>query len=673
MALRGTSMIAAVAVLCCAGLFMLTGKPAAAKTNWLGAEVHDPVPQWALDAAKTATPANAKDAAAVVLYDEYLITVDEQNHAVERERWATRILKPQGRLYGQCRISYDVDEKLNYFRSWTIAADGHQFQAMETNFTDEGAYAAPILQFTERIRWVNPPAGDPGSVVICETEERLRPYLSEEDWEIQGTIPYVFEALELDLPAGGRYAEAWSKFAPVKPVEVAPHHLRWEIKEMPALDLENLHATPARSALAARMSVKWGDLAAQDKDNQWRAIGQWATTLEEHRPDPTPEITAKAQELTAGAPDLYAKLSRITDYIQKNIRYFIVSKGIGGWQAHYAGDIFRNRYGDCKDKATLTISMLQAIGVRAYYLHVDTSRGTIDPDTPSLDGNHMITAIEMPEGESDPRLLARVKAANGKILLIFDPTDEETPVGLIRNELQGAYANLFHGTESQVLQMPVLPPESAGVSRKGSFALSGDGALSGDMTESYLGASASTERHFIKSNDTTKTREQIEKRLGSDLPGLTFKGFEFHQAAEQDKPLDLDLHLSATSYAHSSGPLLLVRPRVLGSYARLVPEVMEGKERLYPIELDHPGRWRDSFDIALPAGYAVDETPDPVNVDMDFASYHSTVTAKPSLLHYEREYVVRQVEIPAARAADFRKLEGAILFDEKGTAVLKKQ
>jgi len=663
MARRGTSMIAAVAIL---GWGLACSIPALA-------EKHEPAPDWALDAAKTATPANAKDAAAVVLFDEYLITVDERNHAVERKRWAVRILKPQGRHYGQCRISYDVDEKLNYFRSWTIAADGHQFQAMEANFTDGGAYAGPVLQFTERIRSVNPPAGDPGSVVVCETEERLRPYMSEEGWEIQGTIPYVFEAMELDLPAGGHYAEAWSRFAPVKPVEIAPHHLRWEIKDMPALDLENLHATPSWRALAARMSVKWGDLAAQDKDNQWRAIGQWTTTLEEHRPDPTPEITAKAQELTAGAPDFYTKLNRITEYIQKNIRYFVVERGIGGWQAHYAGDIYRNGYGDCKDKATLTISMLQAIGVRAYYLHVDSSRGTIDPDTPSLAGNHMITAIEMPEGESDPRLLARVKAANGKILLIFDPTDEETPVGLIHNELQGAYANLIHGAESQILQMPVLPPESAGVSRKGSFTLAADGGLSGDMTETYSGANGSNERSFIKDNDDKKTRERIEKRLGSDLPDLTFKGFEFHHAVDLDQPLDLDLHLSATNYAHSSGPLLLVRPRVLGSHAQLIPEVMEGKPRLYLIELGHPGRWRDSFDIKLPEGYAVDETPDPVNVDMDFASYHSTVTAKSGLLHYEREYVVRQVEIPAARAADFRKLEGAILFDEKGTAVLKKQ
>jgi hypothetical protein len=62
-----------------------------------------------------------------------------------------------------------------------------------------------------------------------------------------------------------------------------------------------------------------------------------------------------------------------------------------------------------------------------------------------------------------------------------------------------------------------------------------------------------------------------------------------------------------------------------------------------------------------------------VNIDLDFASYHSSVSAKGGLLHYEREYVVRQVEIPPDKASSFRLLESAILGDEKGTAVLKKQ
>jgi hypothetical protein len=654
-----------LALLVFCAVCLLCDPPAIAKPQ--------PAPDWAVAAAKTPTPASAKDSPAVVLFDEYLITVDEKNHAVERERSAIRILKPQGRRYAHCEAEYDIDEKLNYFRSWTITADGRQLQAMDTDFTDHGAYAAAILQFTERIRVVNPPASDPGAVVVCETEMQLRPYMSEEGWEIQAPIPIVSEAMELALPAGGHFAEAWHNYPPVKPIEIGSSHLRWEIKDMPALDLENLHATPPWGALASRMAVKWGDSAVNGAEAQWRAIGIWQDQLEQHRTDPNADITAKAQELTAGAPDLFTKLSRITAYIQNNVRYFIVARGIGGWQAHYAGDIYRNRYGDCKDKTTLLISMLQAIGTRAYYLHVDSERGIIDPATPSLDGNHMITAIELPDGEKDPRLMARAKTLNGKTLLIFDPTDEVTPVGLIRGELQGAYGNLSNGTQSQVLQMPLLPPESAGRTRSGSFTLAADGALAGDVNELFTGDDAASERWSIKDTDSKELRERIERSLGSDLPGLAFKGFEFHQTADLDKPLSLDLHVSATGYAHTSGPLLLFRPRVLGSHARSVPDVMEGKPRNYPIELGHPGRWRDSFDITLPTGYVVDETPDPVDLDLDFASYHSKVSAKGNLLHYEREYVVRQVEIPPAKAADFRRFESAILSDEKNAAVLKKQ
>ena len=161
--------------------------------------------------------------------------------------------------------------------------------------------------------------------------------------------------------------------------------------------------------------------------------------LEEHRPDPTPEITAKAQELTAGAPDLYTKLSRVTGlHPEEHPLLHRCAKASAAGRRTIAADIYRNRYGDCKDKTTLLISMLQAVGIKAYYLHVDSRRGIIDPDAPSLAGNHMITAIELPDGENDPRLLARVKAVNGKTLLIFDPTDEETPAGLIRAAIAGS-------------------------------------------------------------------------------------------------------------------------------------------------------------------------------------------------------------------------------------------
>ena len=508
-----------------------------------------------------------------------------------------------------------------------------------------------------------------GAIIVCESEKSVEPYLQETVWNIQSSIPVVFQALEMDLPAGRAHSEAWHKFPPVKPVEVAPNHWRWELKDMPALDLRDVKSHPAWTALAARMSMQWGDAAVEGKDNQWRAIGQWVTTLEANRPDPSPEITAKTQTLIAGAPDFYSKLSRITEYIQKNVRYFTVSRGIGGLQANHAANIFRNRYGDCKDKTTLLISMLQVAGIHAFYMPVDDHRGIVDPDAPSLMGNHMITAIEVPADVQDPRLKAIVKAKDGKRYLIFDPTNERTPVGNLPSYEQGSYGTLAAGASSQIIALPVLDPDANGTEQKGAFTLLADGTLTGSVDTSHSGPSGANLREFLKYTDEKERREYWEKHVAETLPGVSLDAFEFVQPSALDKPLEFHYKVTAHQYSHQAGSLLLVRPRVVGTFA--LP--FDDKPRIYPFDLYATGRWRDSFDITIPPGYIVDETPDAVSVDVGFASYHSSVSAKGILLHYEREYVVRQVEIPPSKAADFRLLESTILSDEKDSAVLKKQ
>jgi len=627
-----------------------------------------PVPDWGLAANKTATPAYAKDASAVILFDEYVETVDAQGRAVEREREAIRILKPQGR-HNTCEVTYDVDEKINYFRVWVIAADEKQYMAQDSDFIEEGDTSVPVMLSTRKSRIARPPAVDVGATVICESEEIMRPFMQEKVWSIQSGIPIVFQALEIELPPGRAHQQAWHNYTPVKPMELAPNHLRWEVKDMAALNLRDVPSSPEWAALAARMTVQWGQGAVDGVANQWREIGEWVTTLEADRPAASPEITAEVQTLIAGSPDFYTKLSRITDFVQKNIRYFIVMRGIGGLQANHASDIFRNRYGDCKDKTTLLISMLQAAGLHAYFLPVDTRRGVVDPEFPSLIGNHMITAIEMPANLEDPRLMATVKANDGKRYLIFDPTDQRTPVGNLRAELQGSYGTLSAGAASQVIALPVLPPEANPNDDKGSFVLGADGALSGSVDGVYSGSGGGELRNALKDYSEKEIREALETDVAHDVPGVVLDSLHFVQPPALDKPSEIHYKLTASQYAHQAGPLLLVRPRVVGTHVR----AFDDKPRTFPIDLGATGRWRDVFDITIPAGFVVDDTPDPVSMDLDFASYHSTVTAKGNQLHYEREYIVRQVEIPAAKAGAFRKLEGAILADEKGTAVLKKQ
>jgi hypothetical protein len=645
-------------------LLLVTARPGMA--GWFSKG--QPVPQWGLDAAKTHTPDYDKDAASVILFDEYVETIDGQGRAVEREREAIRILKPQGRD-NTCAVSYDVDEKINYFRVWTIAADEKQYQAQDTDFADIGDTDVPIMLSTRKTRAVHPPAVDVGAIEICESEELMPPYSQEKIWQFQSSIPVVFQALEVDLPAGRPHSEAWRNHPPVGAVEAAPNHWRWELKDTHALVLRDVPSAPEWEALVARMSVQWGDAAVEGKDNQWRAIGQWVTTLEANRPDPSPEITAKVNELIAGAPDFYTKLSRITASIQRDVRYFVVMRGIGGLQANHAADIFRNRYGDCKDKTTLLISMLQVAGIHAYYVPVDDHRGVVAPDYPSLIGDHMITAIEIPPDVKDPRLMAVVKTSDGKRYLIFDPTNERTAVGNLPSYLQGGFGILSAGAASQVIALPVLGPDANGTERKGAFTLSADGTLSGAVDTSHSGPEGADFRIFLKFTDEKERREAWERLVAETLPGVTLDDFKFTQPEALDKPLEFHYKVTARQYAHQAGPLLLVRPRVVGSDS----QPFNDKPRTFPIDLNATGHWHDTYDIALPPGYVVDEVPEPVDLDREFASYHSQVTSKPNQLHYERDFVVRQVEIPAAQAAAFRSFEGAIVADEKSTAVLKKQ
>jgi hypothetical protein len=267
-------------------------------------------------------------------------------------------------------------------------------------------------------------------------------------------------------------------------------------------------------------------------------------------------------------------------------------------------------------------------------------------------------------------LQAIVKAKDGKRYLIFDPTNEHTAVGNLPSYEQGSYGILSAGAASQVIELPVLAPEANGTERKGTFTLTADGALNGSVDTEHSGPEGGDWRGFLKYTDQKKQREEWESHLASDVPGVVLDSFNFVQPSALDKPLEFHYKLTAKQYAHMAGPLLLVRPRVVGSDT--LPS-LEKAARTVPIDLQATGHWHDSYDIQLPEGYVVDEMPDPVNVEMDFASYHSTISAKGKTLHYERDYKLSQVELPAEKAADFRRLEGMILADEKATVVLKKE
>lgn len=628
------------------------------------------VPDWVKAAAQQPLPKLPESTKAVVLLDDETYTVDAKGQAVIHEREVIKILRPQGRDYARPTVWYDKDSKILSLHAWSIDPAGHEYAVKDSEMR-EGSPPGEGGQLYEDVKYriADPPGRDPGGIIAIEYEKRERPYLAEVDWDFQGALPVVSQSFNIELPSGYSYTTTWAHHAKVEAIDLEHQRYRWEMNNEPAIDLEHIPMSPSADSLAGRMTVHYaGPGLAFPEDGTWKGIGEWYTALSHDRLTATPEIAAKAAELTAGKTDFYDKAEAVAEFLQKQIRYFVIEMGVGGFQPHYAADIFRGKYGDCKDKATLLSAMLSGVGIHSALVMVDTNRGVVDPDAPSIYGNHMIAAIEIPKGYDSPKLHSVITAKTGKRYLIFDPTWELTPFGQIEDNLQGSYALLIDGPDSQVIQIPVLSPDLNTVRRSATLQLTADGSLKGKVTVQRFGDLAEDGRYIFSHEDGNKQQEYADRTVSHDLMAASVTGLKVENVTSLDKDLTTSFDLSADHFASSVGPLIMLRPRVFGSYTLPV----DHKPRKIAINLRHTMQGTDSFDIQLPEGYTVDELPDPVKADVGFASYESSTKVEGRTIHYTRTYTVRQVSLPPDKYADLQRFVGLIAADEDSQVVLKR-
>jgi hypothetical protein len=626
------------------------------------------VPDWVKQAAAEQLPSYPADTRAVVLLEETTLVVKPDGKSVERVRRVVKILRPRGRNYGEIEVHFNANSKVNFLHVWSIGPDGHEYAVKDNEVMEVGTESWGILYEDERAKVVSAPARDVNAVIAYEYEQRVPFYESEDTFEIQESIPKRHQRFTLQLPPGWEYNASWHRHAPVEPYK-AGDQVEWSVDDTPALDVRDIPAAPAAKGLRARGVISYYGPGQPRESGDWRAIGAAYQRLAQDRARPSPELTAKAKELVAGKTDFADKVQAISEFVQQQIRYVAIEIGIGGLQPHAAADIFHSRYGDCKDKATLLAAMLSAVDIHSTWVLVDTERGFMSPDAPSVAGNHAIAAIQLPEGYTSPRLHSVVTAKSGKRFLIFDPTWEYTPFGVLESNLQGSYGILVDGNDSQLVALPVLDPQLNSVSRTAHFKLAEDGSLKGEVTVKRNGDIAAYWRSLYREGSEKDQRKEMTRVLGRDLGDFTLG----HATAENTYALTKDFiqeyDVTVPLYARSQGPLMLMRPRVLGTDSM----ELDKKIRTYPVELGETRTVKDEFDIDIPEGYTVDEIPDPVTLDMGFAAYQSRTEMHGSTLHYSRQYTVREVEVPSEKYHAVQELIGQIENDERSQAVFKKK
>ncbi|HEY7405695.1 MAG TPA: DUF3857 domain-containing protein [Candidatus Angelobacter sp.] len=629
---------------------------------------HGSVPDWLRSAAQQSTKTYADDVNAVILLSETETTVKDNGETITRERRVIKVLRPDGRDTAYQGVPFDEETKLNYFKGWSISARGIEYEAKKDDIVEVSVGEGYEIYSDAKAKVMRIPGVDVGTVVGVEWEQKRHPYTFEDQWYFQRSEPVAKARLILHLPAGWEFRAAWIHH-PEQDPQVQGGTYMWELSDIPRIETE--YEMPHWRALAGQVIVTYFSEKTKGRTySTWSDFAAWYNQLTAGLRDPSPALQQKVQELAPANLPLLERIRALTRFAQRDVRYAAIEIGIGGYQPHSASTTFSNRYGDCKDKATVLSSMLAQIGVKSYYVLLHTDRGIYTEKTPpTMAFNHVILAIQMPEGSftgPQPALYEHPKLGH---LLIFDPTSRVVPLGQIPSYEQDNYGLLVAEQGGELIHLPLSMPELNRITRTAKLTLMPDGALKGEVQEVRTGTEAATGRYTFEHQTNADRRKTLERFLGHMMGNFQLDSVDADNLDDIDKDLVIRYKFSAEHYAKNAGPLLLVRPRVVGEKLGALDMT---KPRHYPYEFTGPTLQTDTFEFNLPDGYKIDELPDAAKATFAFGEYNSKIESAGSQLKYSREYKINAVRVPAEKIGDLGKFFHQINQDERNMAVLKK-
>jgi hypothetical protein len=633
----------------------------------------DDAPDWLKQAAALHLPAYDKSVSAVTLVDENTTTIDADGRLVEVERHAVRILTREGKESALATKVYRTDtEKVRDFQAWLIRPSGAVKRYRKDDVIDQALVKGDVYN-EARLKAVDGvDDADPGSVFGYETTVDSRSVFTQFEWDFQEDDPVVASSFALNLPAGWTAESVTFNHAKIEPA-LSGSSYKWELHDLPHLVREPL--SPSTRNLAPRLAVSYfpsdsaKKLAGRSFEN-WEDVSRWLSELSEPQAVPNDALTEKARSLTGGMTAELDRIRAIGTFVQA-IHYVSIQTGVGrggGYRPHSAVEVFTKSYGDCKDKANLMRTMLQAIGIVSYPVAIysgDPYHVRKDWASPQQ-FNHCIIAIKVADDTIADTIVTN--PALGR-LLIFDPTDDDTPVGDLPYHEQGSYALIVAGDSGKLMRMPETSPEDNLLDCIVEATLNADGSIEVNIKDNAKGQSAASlrrEQHYAAAADYSKL---IERWIAASVNGAKVEKVEPHDDRKGGR-FTLAVGFTAGNYAQlMQGRLLVFKPAIVSRRESLE---LTAAARKQPVVL-RAGAYKEQAKIKLPAGFDVDELPDPVKLKTQFGSYAATYQVKDGYLFFERMLVLQSSVIPTGNYQSVRTFFERVRAAEQAPAVLAKK
>ena len=566
-------------------------------------------------------------------------------YSVFEQHRIVRVFDTRGERYANVVVPYSSGSDVEDIQARTITPSGSIIPLRAEHIHDVSLYPDFVFFSDQRAKIFTMPAVEPGAVLEYRYRLRIRDQTVWHGWRFQSEAPTLISRFTMLAPSEWPVRSRTYGIELEPDVERVPEGFkstfRWEARDVPGMASEPgmppLSERVARLAIAPLGFTSWNDVAA------------WYRNLSESRERDDDGIQALVDSLVGRVAERDRQMRILYEWVRDNVRYLAVEIGIGGYQPRRAGEVCTNRYGDCKDMATLLSAMAEAAGISVHQVLVSTwQNGRPDTTLPSpYQFNHAIAYAPDIRGG-----LWMDVTAKGVPYGELPWYDQQVPVLVVGDD----------GTAS-IMVTPGAEAASNAERVSWTVALDDTGFATVRSRTVLTGALAMEAREELAYATEQERKRWVESCLPRECAsGATIRRVSLTGLLPVEDSLAVEVDFVTPVFALREEHGLSFRPGMI--IASGLPDLFRPGPRRHPVRFRFGMRRELALSIALPPGWVLAEPPVLDSSQTVYGMWRTEVSTIPGGVQFRRTVQLESREVAPEQYAAYQRFLDALRRSE---------
>ena len=368
------------------------------------------------------------------------------------------------------------------------------------------------------------------------------------------------------------------------------------------------------------------------------------------------ELKQTAAEVVAGAKDDNQKAILLIRWIHAHVRDLFsrqvsdeeratILKKMPKERRRTSAEVFKSGIGTPDEMNTLFAALAMGVGLDARPLMI-ANRDDVTFDKRLME-QFFLRSVDM-------------AISIGGTWKIYDVSTRLLPPGMLSWREEGVAALIADPKKPEFIRSPASAPADSLSARTAKLALSEDGTLSGDVSETWTGHAAEQRRHGLDGESAERQRESTKEEILRVFPQAEVTALDLENADNAEQPLRLSYHIKVPNYAGRTGKRILLQPLF---FQHGGTPVFSAADRQYDVVFQNAWQETDKVTIQIPAGFQLEKAENPGSMDLGSpGTYTLTMSAGKGELICARDFTFGRDGFIAFARASYPSLKN--VFDE---------